>query len=68
MSDSPLSVDGTEWDEEAVQALCFARVLMTDEEWNAEPEHEWNITRAEAAAKIDEEDWSAPDWYHVNDE
>lgn len=61
--ESPLSVDGTEWDEDAVQALCLARVLMTDEEWDEEPEHEWDITREEAAERIDAEDWSAPDWY-----
>lgn len=60
--ESPLTVDGTEWDENAVQALCFARVLMTEEEW-AEEEAEWDITREEAAERIETEDWSAPDWY-----
>lgn len=65
--DSPLSVDGTEWDEEAVQALCFARIFMTDDEWDEQPDLEWNISREEAATRIDEEDWSPPDWYQEDE-
>lgn len=68
VTDSPLSVDGgTEWNEDAVQGICFARIFLTDEEWDAEPEHEWEITREEAATRVDEEDWSPPDWYQPGD-
>lgn len=63
MSDSPLTLDGTDWDEDAVQALCFARITMTDEEWAVDGDEEWDITREEAAERIESEDWSAPDWY-----
>lgn len=63
MSDSPLTLDGTEWTEDAVADFLFARVLMTDEEWNDEGEHEWEISREEAATRISVSDFSAPDWY-----
>lgn len=48
-----------EWDEEAVSSICWARIGMTDEEW-AETFHDWDISREEAATRIDEEDWSSP--------
>jgi len=68
VSDSPLTVDGTEWDEDAVFELCMARIVMTDEEWGAEGEHEWDISREEAATRVDDQDYSAPDWYHAADD
>lgn len=60
MSDAVVFEEETpEWDEEAVFELCFARITMTDEEW-ADDSHSWNISREEAATRIDEEDYSPP--------
>lgn len=68
MSDSPLTLDGTEWDEDAVADFLFARTLMTDEEWDDEGEHEWDISREDAATRISAGDFSAPDWYVADEE
>lgn len=69
MNDSPLTLDGSDWgDEDVVSDFLFARILQTDEEWAAEGEHEWDISREEAATRIDESDFSAPDWYQSDDE
>lgn len=62
MSDSPLTTDGTEWTEDAVADFLFARIFMTDEEWDDDV-HEWDISREDAAARIDAGDFSPPDWY-----
>lgn len=59
MSDSPLTLD-SDYDENEVQSVCFARVLMTDEEWDEEGEHEWDLSREEAADRIDTGDFSVP--------
>jgi hypothetical protein len=40
---------------------------MTDDEWDEEPEHEWEISREEAATRVDEEDWSPPGWYQQSE-
>ena len=68
INDSPLTVDDTEWDEDTVSDFLFARVLLTDAEWDAEGEHEWDISREDAATRIDAGDFSPPDWYHAPDE
>lgn len=48
-----------EWDEQAVFDLCMARITMTDEEW-VKDAHSWDISREEAAIRIDADDYSAP--------
>lgn len=67
MTNSPLTINDTEWDEEAVFAYCFSRITMTDEEWS-ESVTEWDISREEAATRIDEGDFSAPDFYQADDD
>jgi hypothetical protein len=49
----------TQWDEEAVYAICWARITMSDKEW-AEAFHDWDVTREEAATRIEERDYSHP--------
>lgn len=65
--ESPLTLNDTEWDTDAVIAYCFARVTMTDEEWEEE-DPEWEMSREDAATRIDEEDWSPPEWYQGHED
>lgn len=58
MSNSPMT-DEIEWTEEDVAAAVWFRITATDEEWEADP-LEWDLSREEAARRLDEEDFSPP--------
>ena len=49
----------SEWDEDTVSEYLWARVTMTDEEWE-EDERECDISRAEAFERIENKDYSPP--------
>ena len=57
--DAVFEEETPEWDEDAVYDLCWARMTMTDSEWEDEAPA-WNISREEAAKRIETKDYSAP--------
>lgn len=58
---SPLSETEDEWTEDAVFEAVFFRVTSTDEEWEDDPlSAQWDLSREEAATRLDEEDYSPP--------
>lgn len=58
----PLTDEEPEWTEDAVFELCYFRITATDEEWETDPARQyWDISLEEAATRLADEDYSAPD-------
>ena len=55
----PLTDDTDEWTPDAVFSAVMYRVSSTDEQWDSEPQ-DWDLSREEAADRLDREDYSPP--------
>lgn len=56
---SPLTDEEDEQDQDDVFEILFFRITATDEEWENDPASaRYDLTREEAATRLDEEDYS----------
>ena len=62
MINSPFTEDEETLTEYEVYEICFFRIMSSDEEWADDPaSRRWDLSREEAATRIDAEDYSAPE-------
>jgi hypothetical protein len=58
---APLTNEDLEWTEEEIAEICWFRVTATDSEWDDDPaSDQWDLSREEAATRIDEGDFTPP--------
>jgi hypothetical protein len=62
MKTTPLTDIDIDWeDPEAVFEIVFFRATTGDEEWADDPASlQWDLSREEAARRLDEEDYDSP--------
>lgn len=58
---SPLTDEEDEWTEDEVFETVFFRATSSDDEWENDPaSSRWNLSREEAATRLDNRDYSPP--------
>lgn len=62
MKSTPLTDTDIDWENpEAIFEIVFFRATTSDEEWSGDPASlQWDLSREEAARRLDVEDYSSP--------
>ncbi len=58
---SPTTNDDLDWTPEEIEQICWFRITSTDDEWDEDPaSDQWDLSREDAATRIDEGDFTPP--------